>query len=639
MSAEFWILARKPLQGTVAANVARWGTGGLNIDGCRIATGEQWSRPPDPDKFHATALQQNGREFMHKAPPTQSSPLGRWPANLVLSPDAAAALDEQSGEAGRLGPIVSANAARVSPSMENPARAHTTHGFGDAGGASRFFAQVADADLEKLRADIAKGARMTDRVRIHIADAATAIDLLEPCSIDALVTDPPAGIAFMGKAWDSDKGGREQWVAWLAGILRGAHRALKPGAHALVWALPRTAHWTMSALEDAGFEIRDVVTHLFGTGFPKSLDVSKAIDAAAGVERAVIGRRPSGRGVNSRLPTPGNHADAGPTRDAWRDNNDLTSVPITAPATPDAARWQGFGTALKPAAEFWVLARKPLEGTVAGNVLKHGTGGLNIDGCRVEGGRIASAGGSRRSGGIMGTSSPLGGWAATHPGRWPANLTLDEDAAAMLDEQSGHTVSQPGGKRTPGKRTPFEASAAHGVMGLLSLSSGPRNGFADTGGASRFFYTAKVSTAEREWGTAGLAAREGSTVRNFHPTVKPLELMRWLVRLITPPGGTVLDLFAGSGSTGIAALAEGFRFVGFEQSEEYAPILKARIAAALQAPPPEKKKPKAKPPKPVAPPVQAKPAPPRRAENRLAACMRTAEQLALFFEGAQGVTR
>ncbi|MBP6729715.1 MAG: hypothetical protein KA129_08840, partial [Microthrixaceae bacterium] len=169
----------------------------------------------------------------------------------------------------------------------------------------------------------------TDRATLWHGDCADIASVIAPESIDAIVTDPPAGISFMGKAWDGDKGGRDQWIAWLRGIMRTAMGLLKPGGHALVWALPRTSHWTATAIEDAGFEIRDVVVHLFGTGFPKSLDVSKAVDPDA------------------------------------------------------AARFAGVGTALKPGHEAWILARKPLAGTVAANAIAYGTGGLRIDDCRI----------------------------------------------------------------------------------------------------------------------------------------------------------------------------------------------------------------------------------------------------------------
>jgi hypothetical protein len=378
--------------------------------------------------------------------------------------------------------------------------------------------------------------------RVVCGDALDVLRTLPDASVDALVTDPPAGIAFMGKDWDGDKGGRDQWIAWLAAIMREARRVLKPGSHALVWALPRTSHWTATAIEDAGFEIRDVVHHLFGTGFPKSLDVSKAIDRAAGAEREVIG---------SKIGLPGYSLAASKGASVFGGGIGGTGDPareaeITAPATPEAAQWEGWGTALKPAAEHWILARVPLIGTVAENVLAHGTGALNIDGCR-----IALPSGDPIEGGVSRQPHALDtrgvGWGfsavprAPGVGRWPAHVTLGPDAAAELDEQSE--------------------------------------------GVSRFFYVAKPSTAERD---AGLGRR------NPHATVKPIALMRWLVRMITPPGGTVLDCFAGSGTTGIAAQLEGADFIGIERDPEYAETARKRIDAWREHEDKPKRAPKAK---------------------------------------------
>lgn len=338
---------------------------------------------------------------------------------------------------------------------------------------------------------------------IHEGDCLEALRELADCSIDALLTDPPAGIAFMGTAWDGARGGRDQWIAWLADVMREALRILKPGAHGLVWALPRTSHWTATALEDAGFEIRDRVTHLFGQGFPK-----------------------------------GGQVKGHP----------------------------GFSPTLKPAAEDWWLVRKPFRGSVTKCMNEHGVGALNIDACRIE----ASDGVDRARpfrtpnkiyGGGAGCS--IGASAHNELGRWPAHVTLDEEAARVLDEQSGFTRS------TRGYR-----GANHGSYGsFYGGGRGPSiRGHIDEGGASRFFYVAKASPSERSAGLDG--------ERNGHPTVKPLALMRWLVRLITPPGGVVLDPFAGSGTTGVACVREGRSFVGIEAEAGYVRIGRARIEHA-----------------------------------------------------------
>lgn len=380
-------------------------------------------------------------------------------------------------------------------------------------------------------------------------DCLIALKSLPDNSVDSLVTDPPAGISFMGKDWDKDKGGRDQWIAWMTEVMQECLRVMKPGAHGLVWAIPRTSHWTATALENAGFEVRDVVTHLFGSGFPKSLDISKAIDKAAGKERTeVIGQKHCGlhhRGGSNSF-----------TDDNWKaENRDGDYVNITAPATPEAKQWQGFGTALKPASEHWILVRKPCsEKTVAANVLKHGCGGINIDGCRIG---ISSDDPNHRKPSVewQNADNPnvthfgSGGRPIENlntQGRFPANLLLshtlfcddecdDSCPVRLLDEQSG--VSKGGNRGQQIKR--FR-------------------------GASRFFYVAKASKRERGEG-------------NSHPTVKPQKLMQYLITLITPPNGTVLDPFAGSGSTLVAAKALGFKFIGIEREKEYFDIATRRV--------------------------------------------------------------
>jgi DNA modification methylase len=385
----------------------------------------------------------------------------------------------------------------------------------------------------------------TQRV-IH-ADCLDALRAMDADSVDAIVTDPPAGIAFMGKDWDRDKGGRTEWVAWMTEIARECLRVIKPGGHALVWAIPRTSHWTGWAWEDAGWQPRDKVVHLYGSGFPKSLDVSKAIDAAAGAERErglQIGRSGKARSAMS-----GDFAGA---------------YYASEPATPEAAAWSGWGTALKPAAEDWWLMRKPLDGTIAANVLKHGTGALNIDGCR-----IGTAGGTRRDG--KANSPNDAGWknmrghgiAALDAGRWPANLALDEEAADLLDAQTGEVGN--GWKRNYGEENYKGRQYDGGVFGGGGYKGGST--YVDSGGASRFFYTAKASRRERGEG-------------NTHPTVKPLSLMRWLCRLVCPPGGTLLDPFCGSGTTLLAAKAEGFSAIGIEREAEYVEIIQRRLEEA-----------------------------------------------------------
>lgn len=471
--------------------------------------------------------------------------------------------------------------------------------------------------------------------------------LVPDASIDALVTDPPSGISFMSKSWDGDKGGRDQWIAWLAERMRLAYRLLKPGAHALVWAIPRTSHWTATAIEDAGFEIRDVVMHLFGSGFPKSLDVSKAIDETLGAQREVVGRHAVPGDLMQQM------SAGGAPGNAW------TGEKLGPAVTEEAARWEGWGTALKPAAEHWILARKPLDSTVARNVLEHGTGGLNIDACRIGTGGGGGGGGGFGDSWSEGSGLAKGYEPRVEPGtvgRWPAHVTLShvegceligseteqrpliENAGgpdpsgegfggkygsraigsvavsrdvyrcaqgcpvAMLDAQSG---VQKDGVATNRNRTPGETPQGYVYEGGWKTRTDDV-GYGGGGGASRFFYVAKPARAEKEAGLKHLPVREGTELtgrdadsaginhpragagarngaRNSHPTVKPVDLMRWLCRLITPPGGVVLDMFAGSGTTLVAALDEDFRVIGCELDAdgEYIPLIVGRVTEAL----------------------------------------------------------
>jgi site-specific DNA-methyltransferase (adenine-specific) len=368
-------------------------------------------------------------------------------------------------------------------------------------------------------------------------------------SVDSIVTDPPYELGFMGKKWDSTG------IAYNVELWQECLRVLKYGGYLLAFGGTRTYHRMTCAIEDAGFEIRDCIQWIYGSGFPKSMDISKAIDKKLGAEREVIGK---GRGVGKK---------GGETYSKYGGFK-AGEIEITASATELARKWNGWGTALKPANEPIVLARKPLsEKTIAENVMKWGTGGLNIDGCR-----IGTEGGGTRCNKRDGLGNCLGhpdrkgtAYGVTYhakeseevEGRFPANVILDEEAGKMLDEQSGILKS---GALKPYQENHQNASSYK--MNRYKTFVQPAN----EGGASRFFYCAKASKAER---------RESK-----HPTVKPLNLMRYLVRLVTPPNGTVLDPFAGSGTTLEAAMLEGFCFVGIEEQAEYIPDIQARVKQA-----------------------------------------------------------
>lgn len=414
-------------------------------------------------------------------------------------------------------------------------------------------------------------------VTLYNGDCLNVLKTLEDCSVDSVVTDPPAGIAFMGKKWDAFT--RPEFIAFLSGVMKECLRVLKPGGHAVVWSIPRTSHWTGTALEDAGFEIRDVVLHLFGSGFPKSLDVSKAIDKAAGVEREV---------VSSRKLTGKARVLKGGNFDGGYEGKELNEdYAITAPATDAAKQWSGYGTALKPAAEFWWLCRKPLESTVAANVQKWGTGALNIDGCRVSLGneKPPAGSGDRRGGDVYAqdeytrTKMFNGGNVTPESGRWPANVTHDgspevlenfPDAPGQLAEISLNAPSEKcrnaySLKSRISREGEATAETRYTDNGGTNFAPLPGQRRFDSGSAARFYYCAKASTSER-----------GRS--NDHPTVKPIDLMRWLCRLVTPPDGVVLDCFSGSGSTLVAAREEGFKAIGIERELHYCEIIKQRMA-------------------------------------------------------------
>lgn len=371
-------------------------------------------------------------------------------------------------------------------------------------------------------------------------------------SIDAVVTDPPYGLAFMGKSWDThkDNAAFQEWCEeWLVECLR----VLKPGGHLLAFGGTRTWHRLTCAVEDAGFEIRDSVAWLYGQGFPKSKNVSLAIDKGEG--------HPN-RG--KAIPTASSYqaSDVG-------EKNRLTSNPVpTYEAKSDAGKqWEGWGTALKPAFEPIVVARKPLsEKTVAKNVLKHGTGGINIDGTRVDsrgetwGGNENNAHGDY-SGKVFGSFAAQYAKPSNPAGRWPANVVLDEYAAAELDRQSGTSTSKIGKPRGTAKRGMFANSDFNKVGAEYD----------DTGGASRFFYQAKANKKERPEYTN----HEGKKV--VHPTVKPLALMEYLVKLVTQSDGTVLDPFAGSGTTLEACANLGIRCIAIEMDEDYIALMGQRL--------------------------------------------------------------
>ena len=420
------------------------------------------------------------------------------------------------------------------------------------------------------------------------------LDLLKTLpdnSVDSIVTDPPYGLSFMNKKWDYDVPSVEFW--------KEAYRVLKHGGHVLSFGGTRTYHRMVVNIEDAGFEIRDQIMWLYGSGFPKSLNIGKAIDKIEGNEREVVGEKKRGDVQKAK------EKGVGYLADVANRNNVKQFGYGTETITKGESEWEGWGTALKPANEPICLARKPLsEKSVAENVLKHGTGGINIDGCRVKTKDDLTKNYSsvRKSDDEMGERGYKMGFRqgkdsvaeateSTLLGRFPANVIhdgSDEVLEGFPDNKGAFAPVKSGQKGFGGEI--YGKYAQAGDDGQTFYNDG-------LGSASRFFYCAKASKSDRDDGLRGFHKKPSKkfdggnfdsastnandrTSLNFHPTVKPTELMRYLCRLITPPNGIVLDPFMGSGSTGKGAILEGFDFIGMELDPEYIEIAKARIAHA-----------------------------------------------------------
>lgn len=442
-------------------------------------------------------------------------------------------------------------------------------------------------------------------------DSLEILKTLPSNSVDSLVTDPPAGIGLLNLEWDKDKGGKAEWIAWLSSIMRECHRVMKPGSHGFVWAIPRTSHWTATALEDAGFQVKDIVTHIFGSGFPKSNAIDKALDRAKYSDTDLLFRATSWirerrikLGLTNKFldevagvtggachwtALPPNGQPHIPTLERWEKLETVLGPPppwlkelikpshelgenwkarevvgqyvddaggiggvafrgtnrnITKPTIEMSKKWKGWGTALKPASEHWILIQKPIsEHNIAANVKKYGTGGLNIDASRIPvHGKIPSTSNlDFRDGGFLWDTSERSRRSTYHQhpeGRFPANLI----------------VTRSSDPNCPARQLNLQSEQETEVASYF------KNFMPET----PFFYCKKPDKSEK-----GLD--------NIHPTVKPLRLMRYLCKMLNPPGGTVLDPFMGSGSTGVGALFENFRFIGIERDENYHQIAERRL--------------------------------------------------------------
>ena len=470
---------------------------------------------------------------------------------------------------------------------------------------------------------------------IHTGDAFDVLPDLDDNSVHAVVTDPPYGLAFMGRDWDDFE--PKEYQEWCEVWASKALDVLKPGGHLLAFSGNRTHHRLFTGVEDAGFEIRDTLTWHYGSGFPKASDVSKTIDKrrddeevrgvtewlrkrieesdtttkevsnelgvshslvnahwAANPEheqpqvpsweywdrmkdlvgfgdemddsvRYLLEKGTPGDGAHQRDIT-GQHPE--PASEIYRNDRD-GDVPLTAPATDAAKKWDGWKTGLKPATEFVVMARKPYDGATVDSVLEHGTGALNIDACRVEGGERPELESHSRDS-VNDYGDGLNGSEATGTtteGRYPANVVFDETAADALDREVGELAARhfhDGGRKDDGK----------GVFHAEDSYDGPGE-YGEKGGPSRYFYTSKASRSERT---------EGGAIENDHPTVKPIDLMEWLIKLVTREGQVVLDPFAGSGTTCKAAKALNREFVGIERQAKWADVARVRCGLSPDDP-------------------------------------------------------
>lgn len=421
-----------------------------------------------------------------------------------------------------------------------------------------------------------------------VGNCLETLKTLADASIDSIVTDPPYELGFMGKQWDASG------IAYQVELWAECLRVLKPGGHLLAFGGTRTYHRMAVAIEDAGFEIRDSIHWTYGSGFPKSLNISKAIDKAAKAERKVVGYS---KGVTVAKE---DNKHGGINRGAVGIKQTAIDVPITAPATEAAKKWDGWGTALKPSHEPIVVARKPLTGTVAETVLQHGTGGINIDVSRIGNDTVGWQGTGRNAdsptagasrGGEQGGYNFADGEARPVIGRFPANtlLTHNHDCDTTC---------------TPNCPVDLLDKQQAEVSRFFHNSQ-----WSQADDLTPFIYQAKPGKKERNAGLDAIEPKFAPTMnngiggkehdpdtatkkQNFHPTVKPVELIRYLIRMVTPPKGIVLDPFLGSGTTAVAAVLEGFEWKGCELTEDYLPIIKGRVKWATKQAKKEVKQPK-----------------------------------------------
>lgn len=404
----------------------------------------------------------------------------------------------------------------------------------------------------------------TNEFKLYHGSMLDLVNVIPVGSIDSIVTDPPYELNFMGKGWDNSG------IAFKANTWRQCFNVLKPGGYLLAFGGSRTFHRIACAIEDAGFEIRDTIMWIYGSGFPKSMNIGKAVESKLvnGSANTQDWRKLKGTKVetgNWGLST--NAYEYGARPSDYTEDGHLR-VDKVEYQTDEGKRWNGWGTCLKPAYEPIIVARKPCEGSCVDNILLHGVGGINIDECRIGDECIKTNGGDKFPN-LYGKINAAE--ESTHNGRFPSNVILTYDETDQEEVCGGFPIGNANGSVS--KTYGYSAD----VFGEYKKKD-PFDSYGDSGSAARYFYCAKASKRDRN---------DGITDSNSHPTVKPVDLMQYLVRLVTPKGGTILDPFNGSGSTGKAVMYEnkdrnaGYKYIGIELTEEYLPISDARIRYAI----------------------------------------------------------
>lgn len=639
------IVARKPCEGSCIDNVLEYGVGGLNIDECRIPMEQsdidminaKSSKNPT-DNYNRNESKKYGDYALNIATPANEQ--GRFPANVILTYDKTTFEEVCGGmPSGGVNGSVNKTYDYKADVYGDYKKKEPFDSYGDSGSASRYFynAQETERDNEQITYEVNIMENQEEQ-KIHLYSEGKSyklyqgnmldmLDIIEPNSIDAVVTDPPYELGFMNKGWDNSGIAfqKETWEKCL--------KVLKPGGYLLAFGGSRTSHRIACAIEDAGFEIRDTILWLYGSGFPKSMNISLAIDKKNGVESKLGGVKPGHEDFVNRT-TDGDtrfeNGMSGFDRPWMHDEEKREAYHYEKlPTSEEAKRWAGWGTQLKPAYEPITVARKPFDGACVDNVLTYGVGGINIDECRIplesidsKDLRIIHRSGKLDNGVFNNSNCGLTTeddvQVLKEQGRFPANVILTYDETDFEEVCGGMPESK--GASSQNNFSNGHIYRGQSLQESSTSLSGYREWYNDNGSAARYFYCAKASKRDRDEGLEDIEATsdfaKGNGLgrvcefcgapqlkpelchcpvkswvlpkrKNTHPTVKPTDLMSYLIRLVTPKGGTILDPFNGSGSTGKAAMFENkdrnanYKYIGIELTPEYLPISKARIEYAI----------------------------------------------------------